>query len=63
MVLIAAAAFDAIVAAHGEPTSGSRVGADSSKLAGAFVNWGPVGREVMLQAWEKWLKQEPSRRC
>ena len=34
--------------------------ANSSKFAGAFVNWGPIGREVMLQAWEKWLKQEPS---
>jgi len=31
-----------------------------AKFAGAFVNWGPHGREVMLQAWEKWLNQAPS---
>jgi hypothetical protein len=31
-----------------------------SKLAGAFVNWGPHGRELTLQAWEKWLGQKPS---
>src|ERR1700692_1576555 len=60
VVLIAATALSAIVAARGEPPAASRVGANSSKLAGAFVNWGPVGREVMLQAWEKWLKPEPS---
>src|SRR5579863_9845211 len=33
---------------------------DSSKFAGAFVNWGPDGRERTLQDWEKWLKQPPS---
>jgi hypothetical protein len=60
VVLIAATAVSVIVAAHGETTAAPRVGANSSKFAGAFVNWGPVGREVMLQAWEKWLKQEPS---
>src|SRR5471030_489274 len=59
VVLIAVTALIVIVAAHGETTAASR-GANSSKLAGAFVNWGPVGREVMLQTWEKWLKQEPS---
>ena len=31
-----------------------------SKLAGAFVNWGPHGRELTLQGWEKWLGQKPS---
>jgi hypothetical protein len=59
-VLIAATALSVIVAAHGETTAASSAGANSSKLAGAFVNWGAVGREVTLQAWEKWLKQEPS---
>jgi hypothetical protein len=34
--------------------------ATSAKLAGAFVNWGAVGREHTLQGWEKWLGQEPS---
>ena len=31
-----------------------------AKLAGAFVNWGSVGRERTLQDWEKWLNQKPS---
>ena len=37
-----------------------RVHSSPVKFAGAFVNWGPVGRERMLQDWEKWLKQPPS---
>src|ERR1700684_3328276 len=41
--LVAAAALSAIVAVHGETAAASRVSADSSKLAGAFVNWGAVG--------------------
>ena len=45
VVLIAATALSAIVAAHGETTAASRVSANSSKFAGAFVNWGAVGRE------------------
>ena len=52
--------LSAVLAVHGETAAAARVGADSSKLAGAFVNWGAVGREHTLQAWEKWLKQEPS---
>ena len=31
-----------------------------AKFAGAFVNWGPNGREGALQVWEKWLNQKPS---
>jgi hypothetical protein len=31
-----------------------------AKLAGAFVNWGPHGRELTLQDWEKWLDHKPS---
>ncbi|MDI4234687.1 hypothetical protein OZ411_17940 [Bradyrhizobium sp. Arg237L] len=38
----------------------SRLGADPARFAGAFVDWGSDGREHMLQAWEKWLKQKPS---
>jgi hypothetical protein len=38
----------------------SNVILDSPKFAGAFVNWGPVGRERLLQSWEEWLKQKPS---
>jgi hypothetical protein len=60
VVLIAATALSAIVSAHGATTAAPRVNANSSKFAGAFVNWGTVGREHTLQAWEKWLKQEPS---
>ncbi len=33
---------------------------NSAKLAGAFVNWGPIGRERTLQAWEQWLDQAPT---
>ncbi|MBR1147013.1 glycoside hydrolase family 26 protein [Bradyrhizobium sp. AUGA SZCCT0431] len=38
----------------------SHVNSSPAKFAGAFVDWGPVGREHTLQAWEKWLKQPPS---
>jgi hypothetical protein len=34
--------------------------ADPAKFAGAFVNWGAVGREHTLEAWERWLAQKPS---
>jgi hypothetical protein len=47
-------------AAGGEARAASRGLSNPAKFAGAFVDWGPVGRERMLQAWEKWLKQEPS---
>ena len=36
------------------------IASKSQKLAGAFVNWGPVGRERTLQAWEQWLDQAPT---
>jgi hypothetical protein len=48
--------FSVCAAANAVP----RVLANSSKFAGAFVNWGPDGRERMLQSWERWLKQPPS---
>lgn len=38
----------------------SRLGANSARFAGAFVNWGDTGREHVLQAWETWLNQRPS---
>ena len=44
----------------GEGNTGSRITLNSSKFAGAFVNWGPEGRERSLQTWEKWLNQPPS---
>ena len=58
--VVAAIALSAMVATRGETTVASRVGFNSAKFAGAFVNWGAVGRERTLQVWEKWLKQEPS---
>ena len=59
LVIVAAAViFGGMVAADGQTRSAR--GVDSAKFAGAFVNWGPVGRERTLQAWEKWLNQKPS---
>jgi hypothetical protein len=49
----------AMVTAHGQARI-MRAGQDTAKFAGAFVNWGPAGRERMLQSWEKWLNQKPS---
>jgi len=40
--------------------SASRAPSTPPKLAGAFVDWGKLGREVTLQKWERWLGQEPS---
>jgi hypothetical protein len=57
---VAAIALSAFFAACGEVSAASPVRSDSSKFAGAFVNWGPVGREHTLQIWEKWLRQPPS---
>jgi len=46
--------------AFGEPKAASRGTSSSAKFAGAFVTWGPNGREGALQVWEKWLNQKPS---
>jgi hypothetical protein len=56
---IAAIALIGFVVAQDEMAAASRV-STPPKLAGAFVNWGPIGREHSLQIWEKWLKQPPS---
>jgi hypothetical protein len=58
--VIAAIALGGFIAARSEVNAASRVSLNSSKLAAAFVNWGPVGREHSLQIWERWLQQEPS---
>jgi hypothetical protein len=58
--IIAAIALCGLLVAHGKVNAVSPVRLDSAKLAGAFVNWGTVGREDSLQAWEKWLRQRPS---
>lgn len=60
------AAVLAVLALIGTGSVGGATKADSgsasnsAKLAGAFVNWGPVGRERTLQAWEQWLNQAPT---
>jgi len=57
--IAAAALLFGIVAVHGQVRTAPRI-SDPAKFGGAFVNWGPVGRERTLQAWEKWLGQTPS---
>jgi hypothetical protein len=59
-VLAMAAVTLAGSAARAAPMPASRLGPNSARFAGAFVNWGETGRERVLQAWEKWLKQSPS---
>jgi len=59
-IVAAVLALGGAGSASGETRVASRVAADSAKFAGAFVNWGPDGRERTLQAWEKWLNQTPS---
>jgi hypothetical protein len=58
--VMAAIALWGTLVACGEVSAASRLSPDSAKLAGAFVNWGAVGREKSLQAWEQWLRQRPS---
>ena len=60
IVVLGAMALSGIVAAHAETYPASRGSSNSAKFAGAFVNWGPDGRERTLQVWEKWLNQRPS---
>ena len=49
-----------LLLARVDTNAAPRVASSPAKFAGAFVDWGPVGRERMLQSWEKWLKQPPS---
>jgi hypothetical protein len=58
--VLAALALYGIVAASGQTGVAQSVVPDAAKFAGAFVNWGAVGREHVLQEWEKWLRQRPS---
>jgi len=60
LMLAASYAAGGLAAAHGKTGPSTRVATDSAKLAGAFVNWGAVGRERTLQDWERWLNQKPS---
>jgi hypothetical protein len=43
-----------------EAGAASRPASTPPKLAGAFVDWGKVGREATLQQWERWLGHRPS---
>jgi hypothetical protein len=52
--------FSVLLLARADTNAASRAASSSAKFVGAFVNWGAVGREHTLQAWEKWLNQEPS---
>jgi hypothetical protein len=56
---VAAIVLIGFVVAQDDMVAASRI-STPPKLAGAFVNWGPIGREHSLQIWEKWLKQPPS---
>ena len=49
-----------LLLARVDTNAAPRGAANPAKFAGAFVNWGEVGREHTLEAWEKWLKQPPS---
>lgn len=60
LMLAASCAAGGLTSAYGKTGQSPPTGADAAKLAGAFVNWGAVGREHTLQAWEKWLNQKPS---
>ena len=59
-IVVAAWTLGGAFAAHGETRTTAGIAQNSAKFAGAFVNWGPEGRERTLQAWEKWLGQPPS---
>jgi len=60
LIQLAALALNDVVPARSATEPAIRRPLDPAKLAGAFVYWGPQGREVTLQAWEKWLNQVPS---
>ena len=49
-----------LLLARADTNAAPRGMTNPAKFAGAFVNWGEVGREHTLKAWEKWLKQPPS---
>jgi hypothetical protein len=60
VLFLAAFVVTVLLLAHVDSNAAPRAVSTQAKFAGAFVNWGPIGREYMLQAWEKWLKQKPS---
>ena len=59
-LILAVAALAGVFSAHGATNVAPGAASNSSRLAGAFVNWGPDGRERTLEIWEQWLDQAPS---
>jgi len=53
-------AFGIATTRANETEAARRLASTPPKLAGAFVNWGKVGREATLQQWEQWLGHQPS---
>ena len=60
VLFLTAFVFSVLLLARVDTNAASRAVSNSAKFAGAFVNWGPIGREQTLLQWEKWLKQKPS---
>jgi hypothetical protein len=60
IIQLAAVALSGSVPVCGATKPAAPSPLNTARFAGAFVNWGPHGREVTLQGWEKWLKQAPS---
>jgi hypothetical protein len=59
-LILTVAALAGVLSAQGATNVASGAASNSSRLAGAFVNWGPDGRERTLEIWEQWLGQVPS---
>jgi len=60
VLFLVAFVLTVLLLAHVDSNAAPRAVSTQAKFAGAFVNWGPIGREHTLLAWEKWLKQKPS---
>jgi hypothetical protein len=54
-IVLAILALAGVASVDRAAKAASGIASNSAKLAGAFVNWGPVGRERTLEAWEQWL--------
>jgi hypothetical protein len=60
ILFLLAFVLSVLLMAHVDTKANSRALSMPAKFAGAFVDWGPVGREQTLRAWEKWLGRAPS---
>jgi len=59
-IVLAILALAGVASVDRAAKAASGIASNSAKLAGAFVNWGPAGRERTLEAWEQWLNQAPT---